>query len=341
MPKTRVRLVDIAERAKVSRAAVARVLLGTGAGRIRVGEEKARLITRLAAEMNFQPDNSAQMLAGKSSKIIGVLIDSYAPQIRFKVLSAAEEILAQEGFRLIIGQTHNNYENFKSYISDFASRRVDAIICFAHEYPNFDILKDFDSFKNVVFVGRPKLENANFVEVDTQKGMQKLVEHLYKTGKKRIGLWTQSSGSTACYLREKGYQNGLKDQKLEFDVNLISYCFDYHPSEEDCLYVINYLVKQQKVDAIIANNDVWAVKLMKYLKKCGFKIPHDVAVSGYDNIDIAGLFDPELTTVDQNGEVQGKIIAEMILKMIKNKKEVTSEQMLIEPELIVRESTVR
>ena len=314
-------------------------LLGTGAGRIRVGKEKAELIKQIAEEMNFQPDNSAQMLAGKNSKIVGVLIDSYAPQVRFKTLSVAEEILAKEGFRLMIGQTHNNYDNFKSYIADFASRRVDAIICFAHDYPNFDISKDFAGFKNVIFVGRPKLENTNFVEVDIKKGIEKLIEHLSATGRKKIGLWSLTTGSINGLMREQGYQEGIKACGMPFDVELISYCFSNPPQEEDCKHVIDYLIRQKKVDAIIANNDVWAIKLMKGLKKNGYRIPEDIAVAGFDNIDMAELCEPELTSVDQNSNSQGKIIAEIILNMIKNKKEVISQQILIEPELVVREST--
>lgn len=339
MPTTRVRLIDVAEQAKVSRAAVARVLLGTGAGRIRVGKEKTALIKKLAEEMNFQPDNSAQMLAGKSSKIIGVLIDSYSPQVKFEILSVAEEILAKEGFRLIIGQTHDNYENFKSYIADFISRRADAIICFAHEYPNFDISKDFDSFKNVVFVGRPKLKNASFVEIDTKRGIQKLIEHLCESGRKRIGLWGSSCGTPSIHLREQGYQNGLKEQGIKFDVQLISYCFQNPPVKEDYLHVIDDLVKQKKVDSIVVNNDIWAVKLIKYLKKCHIKVPQDVAITGFDNMDIAEISDPELTSIDQNSKSQGKIIAEIVLKMINSKNEDIPHQVTIEPELIIREST--
>ena len=337
--KTRVRLIDVAERAKVSRAAVARVLLGTGAGRIRVGKEKAELIKKIAEEMNFQPDNSAQMLAGKNSKIIGVLIDSDSPQVRFKTLFVVEKILAKEGFRLMIGQTHNNYDNFKSYIADFASRRVDAIICFSHEYPNFDISKDFAGFKNVIFVGRPKLGNTNFIEVDTKKGIGKLVEHLTDTGRKKIGLWNLTTGSITGLMREQGYQEGIKACGMPFDVELISYCFSNPPQEEDCQHVIDYLVKQKKVDAIIANNDVWAIKLIKSLKKNGYRVPEDIAVTGFDNIDMAELCEPELTSVDQNTNEQGEVIAKIILNMIKNKKEVIPQQIPIEPKLIVRKST--
>jgi DNA-binding LacI/PurR family transcriptional regulator len=337
--KTRVRLIDVAEKAKVSRAAVARVLLGTGAGRIRVGEEKAALIRKLATEMNFQPDNSAQMLAGKNSRIIGVLIDSYSPQVRFKTLSVAEEILAKEGFRLMIGQTHNNYDNFKSYIADFASRRVDAIICFAHEYPNFDVSKDFEGFKNVVFAGRPKLDNANFVGVNTEKGIAKLVKHLVETGRKKIGLWGSTSGTSTIFMRETGYKNSLEAEGIGFDVELLSYSFNNPPLEDDCQHVIDYLVKKKEVDAIIANNDIWAIKLIKSLKKNGYRVPEDVAIAGFDNIDMAELYDPELTSIDQNSNYQGQIIAKMILDMIKNKKEVIPRQILIEPDLIVRDST--
>lgn len=337
MLKTRVRLIDVAERAKVSRAAVARVLIGTGAGRIRVSDEKAALIKRLAQEMGFQPDNPAQMLAGKKSKIIGILIDSYAPQVRFKILSVAEEILARKGFRIMIGQTHDNYDNFKSYITDFASRRVDGIICFAHEYPDFDISGDFDSFRNVVFVGKPRLEQTNFVEYDIKAGVEKLVDHLVASGRRKIGYFMLNSGSLANKQRMAGYLQALAKHDIAFEEKLI-FNGPHFPDKDDYMAAVDYLVKQQQVDAVIANNDIWAANFIKYSKKCGIKVPRDVAVTGFDNIDIAEISDPELTTIDPECALQGRALAEMMIDMILKKTSDTPRQVVIEPRLIVRES---
>lgn len=337
MTTARVRLKDIAEIAKVSRAAVSRVLLGTGAGRIRVGKEKAELIMKIAKEMNFSPDTSAQMLKGKSSKIIGVLIDSYTPQIRFNVLSVVEKILAKKGFRMIIGQTHDNYQNFKTYIEDFASRRTDGIICFAHEYPGFNISKDLDNFKNVVYVGKPEHENANYVAIDIENGMVKLLNHLKNSGKKRIGLLYSNYECYSNYQRMEGFKRGLLENDLEFDENLIFRCPSC-PEAKHYQEAIEILVNKQKVDTIVAGNDHLAVKLIKQLKKLNYDIPKDIAVTGFDNLDIAEIIEPELTTIDQQRQIQGNQIANMILDMIKKTKEDTSQQIYIEPKLIVRDS---
>lgn len=336
----RVRLIDVAKRAEVSRAAVARVLLGTGKDSIRVSEAKSALIRKHAKEMNFQVDKSAQMLAGKSSKIIGVLIDSYAPQVRFKTLSVVEEILAKRGYRLIIGQTHDNYENFKSYIADFASRRVDAIICFAHEYPEFDVSREFNSFDNVVFVGCPKqLKNTSFVEVDIKKGIQKLVIHLSAAGRKKIALFYPGTDALSVKQRMDGYKIELQAQGIPFDDELVYSCLNNPPLTKDYSEVIKYLVGERKVDAIIANNDIWAVNLIKYLKRNDIRVPQDVAVAGVDDLDVAKMIDPELTTINQKTKEQGKAIAEILLHMIDKKNRNTPQQIIIEPELIIRKST--
>ena len=340
MSNTRVRLIDVAKRAEVSRAAVARVLLGTGKDSIRVSEAKSALIRKHAKEMNFQVDKSAQMLAGKSSKIIGVLIDSYAPQVKFKTLSVVEEILARKGYRLIIGQTHDNFENFKSYIADFASRRVDAIICFAHEYPDFDVSKEFHGFDNVVFVGRPKqLKNTSFVEVDIKKGMQKIVKHLCAAGRKKIALFYPGTDASSVKQRMDGYKIELQAQGIAFDDELVYSCLNNLPFKDNYLEAIKYLVGERKVDAIIANNDIWAVNLIKYLKKNDIYVPRDVAVVGVDDLDVAQMIDPELTTVNQKSTEQGDAISQIILEMIENKQINIPRQITIEPELIIREST--
>ncbi len=334
---TRVRLIDVAERAKVSRGAVARVLLGTGAGRVRVSEEKAALIKRLAEEMGFAPDNSAQMLKGKKSKIIGVLIDSYAPQSQFHILGAIEEVLRQKGYRILVGQTHDNYENLKLYISDFTSRRVDGIICLAHGYREFDTINDFKNFQHVVFVGEPRGENVSYVAIDTKSGVRKIVRHLLGTGRKRIGHFLLNSGSIAHMRRLDGYREELESNSIVFDEKLI-FNASRPIDESDYMEVIDKLVVQQKVDAIIANNDMWGVMLIKYLQMRGIDVPGQVAVAGWDNQDIVNVSTPKLTSVDIDSNAQGKAIADMLIDKIE-KNEHTHKQIIIEPELIIRKST--
>lgn len=339
MQEARVRLIDVARRAKVSRGAVARVLLGTGAGRVRVSTEKAAFIKRLADEMGFFPDNSAQMLKGKKSKIIGVLIDSYPPQAYFEVLASAEAVLCKNGYRIMVGQTHDNYENLKLYISDFVSRRVDGIICFAHGYPDFDTVKDLKNFDHVVFVGEPRTPDVNYVATDIKLGVRKIVKHLLATGRKRIGHFLLNSGSTAHIHRLEGYRDELENNNIVYDKKMIFQYSTKKLDEKDYMEAINHLVLRQGVDAIIANNDMWGVMLIKYLQKSGIKVPEEVAVVGFDNLDIVNVSSPELTSIDIKSGEQGKAAARMILDMIEGKSSDECKQIKIDPEIVVRKST--
>lgn len=334
--ETRVRLIDVANKAKVSRAAAGLVLLGSGAGRIRVGAEKAALIKRAAKELRFRPDTSAQMLRGKKSKLIGVLIDSYASSSRFQVISVAEEILAKKGYRIMVGQTHDNYKNLKSYVADFSSRRVDGIICVAHGYKEFDTSKDFKDFENVIFVGEPRERGLNFVDHDLKVGMEKIVRYLIKTGRKRIGHFLMSK-SLAVAQRLEGHKEELARHNIEFDEKLIVH--SNIPEKDDYLAAIKYLVRDQKVDAIIANDDIWGANLIKYMRELKIDVPERVAVVGCDNLDIAKISYPELTSIDVASADQGKIVAQMMLDMIAEKKQKLPRQIKVEPKLIIREST--
>ena len=126
--ETKVRLVDIAERAKVSRATVSRVLCGGGKGSIRVSESTRKRIMDLAKEMNFSPDPSARSLAGKNSYIIGCLIDTQASLQKNAILSRIEEMLNERNYRLMIGQAHDSYRRLVKYLADIRSYQVDGMI---------------------------------------------------------------------------------------------------------------------------------------------------------------------------------------------------------------------
>ena len=111
------------------------------------------------------------------------------------------------------------------------------------------------------------------------------------------------------------------------------------PEKNDYLAAINYLVNNQKVDAIIANDDIWGANLIKYMRELKIDVPEKVAVVGCDNLDIAKISYPELTSIDVASADQGRIVAQMMLDMIAGKKQKLPRQIKVEPELIIREST--
>jgi LacI family transcriptional regulator len=115
MERKKVRLADIASEAGVSTVTVAKALNRTGGKNARVGAATAARIREIATRLNYRPDSIAQQLAGKKSKIIGVVMDSCAPQTYHERLSKMEMYASHKGYKFMIGQSHEDIEKTKAY----------------------------------------------------------------------------------------------------------------------------------------------------------------------------------------------------------------------------------
>lgn len=339
------RLIDIAAKAGVSKVTVAKVLHKTGGNNTRVSEKTAEKIRRIAAELNYIPNNVARQLSGKKNNIIGVVIDSFAPQTHFARLSLMERCAAEKGFKLMVGQSHNNAKHNLTYARDFAAYRLDGVICMAHLYPHDEesllIEQKFDSLLKTVFIGKPLSENKNlhYVHADVKDGMRQAVSYLLKQGCRNIGslLLKGLYEDRAMNERERSIREAFASNNMLSEKAIVRRVLLSEPlSPETIQPHLEYLAITEKVDAVIAANDIMAAMIIRCLNRMGMHVPGDVKVIGYDNLDIASLMMPSISTFDQNNHLIAKASVDMLSDMIhgiKSRKNVT-----VKPSLIARES---
>ena len=340
-PGKSVRLIDVAHAVGVSRTTVARVLLGSGKKNVRVGAKTVQAIRRAAEELDYQPNAAARQLAGKRSGVIGVVIDSCVAEIQSNRLSIMEREAAREGFRFMIGQSHDEPDRIQACVQDFASRGVDGVICVSHDYPGSAarVAHLFADLPNVVFIGKPALAGTCYVEVDTADGVRQSVRHLLSRGRRRIGLMLPNTAYDSMVRRRQGYMEELRAQGVETNGKLVWSANEVSLSADGAVQRgIDELVVAQKADAIQASNDAWAIHLIKSLKQRGVRVPDDVAVVGCDNIEMSLLCEPELTTIDQNNEALSRQAVKMLFDLIDGKQPGGIAR-TITPKLIIRGST--
>lgn len=324
---------------------VGRVLLGTGAGHIRVADKTAKRIRRIAREMGYQPNRMAQQLAGRASEVIGVIIDSRSPGIYFNRLSAIEKLAAEAGYRLMVGQSHGDLNQLRGYCNDFASRGVDGVVCITHRYPGYGdkVAELFTRLKNVVFIGEPASNrlDLNVIAIDTPAAVCQIVEHLAGLGRQRIGLLLYSSGSHSMEMRLTGYTEGLRRVGLAVNERLVT---NVEPSDgftpQAIEPAVERLIDGANADAIIAVNDIVAIHVIKSLKRRGLRVPEDIAIAGYDNTDVSRLYEPSLTTVDQQTEIVSQFAMRLLMSLIRGEElSPQDRRLVVAPLLKVREST--
>ncbi|MDD5728766.1 MAG: LacI family DNA-binding transcriptional regulator [Victivallales bacterium] len=338
-----IRLIDIAEKAGVSKVTVAKVLHKTGGSNTRVSKETAAKIHEIAAAFKYIPNNAARQLSGKKNNIIGLVIDSFAPPIHLAQVALMEQYAAQNGFKLMIGQAHNDTGRILAYARDFAAYRLDGIICMAHRYPHDAslIVSEFSSLLKTVFIGKPLAENKNlnYVSADIKDGMRQAVnDRLEEQCRNITALLIEGVyENIGMAERENGILEAFAINKLPADKTIISKVSLSAPlSPETIRPHLEYLVRTKKTDAIIASNDIMAAMIIRGLIRMGIKIPEEVKVIGYDNSDIAALMMPSITTFDQNNHLIAETAIDMLDGMINGKK--IENHAIIKPSLIKRES---
>jgi DNA-binding LacI/PurR family transcriptional regulator len=342
-PPPAVRLLDVAQAAGVSRVAAAHVLNGAGTASVRVSDTTRKRVEAVARKLGYRPNRAAQQLRGVPSGLVGVIFDSQWPT-NLQRLSALERAGIERGLRFIVGQVHGDARLSARYLDDFQDRGVEAILCIVDLRRDYlaEIRPLFQGRTNVVFHGRALAEEGLCVRVDTADGIRQSIAHLADRGRKRIGLLMSHSGDEFMTYRQAGYAAEFAARGLAIDERLIWSAESESglPDPATLDRAIDELIVAQKADAVIAADDVWAVRLIQRLKARGLRVPDDVAVIGYDNLDLATVIEPPLTTVDQRHAAYCEAAIDLLLKVTQHEEVAPEDRTrVIRPELVVREST--
>ncbi len=289
----RVTLKDIAEACGVSKMTVSRILNGKALNVARP-ETRERV---LAAARGYRPDPLARQLSGRRSNLVGAIIDSYVGGCGARSLILLEEMLSECDMRLLIGQAHENYRQFKRYTDDFINYRAEAIICFSHFYPHLkiDMSDCFSDYRKLVFFLKPHLslpETYRCVDIDVARGTRLMARYLVEKGYRRIGLYV---GYLPGYCQEE--QDAFRSEMTALGLPPAPEDIFFASSEERFVGETLAWQAARGFDALMTLSDFDALRLIAELRRRGFRVPQDLAVAGRGDDPMAQLSDTRLTTV--------------------------------------------
>ena len=345
----KVRLVDIAAEVNVSRAVVGRVLLGSGSSSIGVSERKARLIRDVAGRMGYQPNRVAQQLRGVRSKIIGVLSEISPSQVSEERLDCLAVEADKHGYRIIIGRIAGSQNNIVPYLNDFLSRGCETFV-FLRQLPDADgKLQEY--LKNIpipVLCCEDEFQDIPFFSIDRADGIRQAIDHLHAKNYRRIGIIVSDRKISTMIQRLKGYEGAMAENIPGLAKKLIySADIQYAPKTEAPEWkeltkqAVKHLVLNQKADAIIAPDDIWACHLMRELQSRGLSVPQAIGIVGFDNTQPAMLYSPSITSIDQNSHEFAAQVMNFISNFENGGDLNKNTRLIIKPQLVTRESTAR
>ena len=330
----RTSLKDIASAAGVSVSTVSRALHDHPD----ISLETRTIIKALAQTMDYHPNLLAQSLVNRSTHTIGVIIPNLETTFFSSMLGGIQHIAAQSGYRVVTCQSEENHTTEIANLQALMNNMIDGLLICHTLYTNtFDHLK-FHLNKGIPIVQFYRVNDEleiSKIHSDDENGAMQITEHLINSGSKRIALLLGPK-AVSINKRYNGYLKALKLHHIKVDEQLIKHVdFSY---EAVIQAVDEWLELSPKIDAIFSISDKCAVQIIRYLKSKKIKIPQKISVCGFGNEYTGEIVEPQLTTFDVKTRKIGEAAAKLLLEQIIEKK-TDNESIMINGELIVREST--
>ncbi len=295
-----------------------------------------------ARELDYHINvNARSLTSGKTYTLALVLPDVTNPFFP-AVARGVEDYASENGYCVILCNTDGNSRKESDYIAMLRSRKVDGVI-FAISAPSKSRINTLlDDGIAVVLVDRDLGDTYDIVKTDNVSGAILATNHLIGLGHSRIAFITGPMKLATSQERLRGYSDALLRHDIPFDEDLV---MEGDFRMESGYEATKRLLKKFKnvgetgFTAIFAANDLMALGAILALEERGLNVPRDVAVMGYDDINIASVVRPRLSTIAQPKYEMGWIAAETIIKRMSEPNKPRIEEIL-KPMLVVRDSTV-
>ena len=302
-------------------------------------EATRRKVQDAARKFSYRPNLAARQLRGSRSNVIGVLIGMDNPQANLDRAAALERVAYGRGYRLMVGQIHGADDRCAEYLNDFAARGVDGIFWLHQPFAGKSELPERALVErtHVVSLDHAIAPGVGVVRIDYAAGVEQALAYLARSGRKRISLAVAGPGGKGDPLQARlaGYRRGLKAAGLTEERVWIGDNAET-PNAGHLQSILRQLVKEQRADAILASNDIWAAELLRAARRAGTSVPQELAIVGFDNLMVASLCDPALTTVDQQHDAFATAAVRMMEELLAGS--ANPAEVVIQPKLIVRES---
>lgn len=325
---------EVAKRAGVSIATVSRVLNNSQS----VNEETRMRILKAIRELNYQPSRVAKRLRSKSgsSNLLGVLVPDIRNPFYVDVLMGIEDVAYRNNYAIIMCNFGQDEKKEAMYLDILESEAIDGLIAAPANEQDQRLKKMVRNGLPVVCVDRGLHEsNVDLVWVDNEAGAFAAVDHLLKTGYRRIAHIGGLPSIPSSVLRERGYRKALQAHQLEVDPELIR--FGNSGYESGVCLSADLLRLPNPPDALFTGNNLITLGALETIHAMKLRIPGDIAVIGFDDMYWANSLNPALSAVRQPAYEIGKRAGELLIQRISDPGR-PAIQMSLNAELMVRDS---
>ncbi len=326
---------DVAELAGVSVQTVSCVVNSTGA----ISLETRERVWNAIEQLNYKRDPIARIMRTRQSGLIGLLILDITNPVLSITASAVEAAAFAEDYKVILYNVGEDMRRQWEYLAAAAEGLIDGLII-VNAINHVETLAFLESEHiTAVLIDCIATTHIPSVAVDNVKAAYIATEHTVELGHRRIAHIAGSSTLLIAQQRQQGYEQALNDHGLSYRHVVVS-------KRERWNYLAGYETMQELLSsdplptAVFAASDEMAIGAYRAIAEAGLRVPDDFSIIGFDDTDVASFVVPALTTIRQPyAEIASKAVS-LLLKLIAGKTPATT-QIILSPELVIRQSTAR
>ncbi|SKC71768.1 LacI family DNA-binding transcriptional regulator [Krasilnikoviella flava] len=336
MTSSRATLIEVARHAGVSLASTSRALHGTGASPAMVERVRAA-----AEELGYSPDVTGRSLRMKKTFQVAFAVADIGNPVYVEMLTAIHEVLSPHGYRVVVMTTGDTAGAATDLVRSLGSGFVDALV--------ISPLRADDALADeirrapvpVVVVGRSLDDGAiDSVSTDSADGIGQAVDHLVRSGRRRIGFLNGPLDTTPGRARQRGFDAAARANGFPAERTTVEVADDFTVAAglRAARALLAPAADGSRLDAVVAANDLLAIGAVRAAREAGLTVPGDVAVTGMDDTELGRVYEPSLTSVSLGSSERGAAAARAVLARLEDG-EAPAQHVVIGPRLLVREST--
>jgi DNA-binding LacI/PurR family transcriptional regulator len=334
----KITIKDLARMAGVSVTTVSRALNGYRD----ISPETRKRILQLAEELNFQPSGIARSLVKKKSKTLGLIISELTRSRRghhflFDIIYGVNDRASELGYDVILAATTPDRQTEVPYMELCRRRQLDGVILLGARIHDPYLREVLEASVPCALIDIPLVaETCSHITVNNRKGAMFAVRHLFGQGHRRIGMINGHREAFVSEQRLEGYRAALLENGMPYEEEMVFFGdFDLESGRKGIRHLLS---RFPDLTAVFCASDWMAIGAIQELKEMGKRVPEDVAVVGYDDIDLAQYVSPSLTTIHQPRYEFGVQAVDALVELFNGKQ---GKAVVLEPRLIVRQSSIR
>jgi LacI family transcriptional regulator len=325
-------MADVAREAGVSSMTVSRVINEKG----EVSEATRERVLAVIEELGYRPSGIARGLATQRTGTLGLVVPDVANPFFADVARGVEHGAYAEGYNVFLCNTEEDPERELAVLKSLEEKRVDGLVLCSSRLEEAELRTVVSRHRKVVLVNRLlEGDSVGSVLIDDEKGGWLATRLLIEAGHRAIGYLSGPAVSHSGRQRAKGYRAALEDADVNCDVSWVRHFPPMVAGGQEVAHEL--LITQPEISALFCYNDLVAVGALQACSELGRRVPDDVAVVGYDDIPLAALVTPALTTCRVPRYELGSQTVALLLDQINDCSD-DCQEIVLAPELVVRAS---